>query len=166
MVNQMKVPSAVSTSLRSHDNTICSVWVHDMCMHCATIQPHQHICSHMVPFTVNTSDSHLNHYAIRSPRNIWISPLFLTCCSISVGPRCSFLLFHPSLCHTVKHKHGYGKVCCDVWVFRSLRLFENAWKWGRDSRACYFSSIIQPKWLFLTAYSVRPGGEFRLVLSR
>lgn len=59
---------------------------------------------------------------------------------------------------------------CDVSGHRLPGVFENASKWGGETalRVIFplFSSVVQLKWVFLTAHSVKLSGEFRLVLSR
>lgn len=79
--------------------------------------------------------------------------------------RCGNPHFHPFLVNSVKDMNEYEKVSCGVEFLWGLSL----WKREKGDCACYFSpssSVIQLKWVFLTAYSVELSGEFRLVFSR
>lgn len=56
-----------------------------------------------------------------------------------------------------------------LWVPRLVWFFENALKWWEMGPCVIFSPlpyIIQLKWVFLKAYSVKLSSEFGLVLSR
>lgn len=141
-------------------NLVCFViWcVHALCNY-PTLATH--------PFTHGSlKDTHLN--AIRSTRNSYIGPPFsmqVECIQHAAvhvrRQREFFLVFVPSSATS-------WSTSADMREFVVMGRVSACRGETRQPRILFFPfpSVIQLKWVFLTAHSVKLGGEFRLVLSR